>query len=108
MIESTILLQDIDPLVLYGVNNNKLDVLKKAFPLLRMVFRGDKIKVSGKGDEIEQFELKMRVIVEHIKQYQDITFKDIEKIAMSETPNAAYLAKAIMDMQCELVHLINE
>ena len=98
MIESTILLQDIDPLVLYGVNNNKLDVLKKAFPLLKMVFRGDKIKVSGKGDEIEQFELKMRVIVDHIKQYQDITLKDIEKIAMSETPNTAYLAKPTGDV----------
>lgn len=63
-----------------------------------MVFRGDKIKVSGKGDEIEQFEIKMRVIVEHIKQYQDITLKDIEKIAMSETPNTAYLAKPTGDV----------
>jgi phosphate starvation-inducible PhoH-like protein len=98
MIESTILLQDIDPLVLYGVNNNKLDVLKKAFPLLKMVFRGDKIKVSGKENEIEQFELKMRVIVEHIKQYQDITLKDIEKIAMNETPDTAYLAKPTGDV----------
>lgn len=35
MIESTILLQDIDPLVLYGVNNNKLDVLKKHFHCLK-------------------------------------------------------------------------
>ena len=93
MIESTILLQDIDPLVLYGVNNNKLDVLKKAFPLLKMVFRGDKIKVTGKEEEIAQFELKMRIIVEHIKQYQDITLKDIDRITLSETPDPAYLAK---------------
>lgn len=98
MIESTILLQDIDPLVLYGVNNNKLDLLKKAFPLLKMVFRGDKIKVTGKEEEIAQFELKMRVIVEHIKQYQDITLKDIERITLSETPDTAYLAKPTGDV----------
>jgi len=98
MIESTILLQDIDPLVLYGVNNNKLDVLKKAFPLLKMVFRGDKIKVTGKEEEIAQFELKMRIIVEHIKQYQDITLKDIERITLSETPDTAYLAKPTGDV----------
>jgi phosphate starvation-inducible PhoH-like protein len=98
MIESTILLQDIDPLVLYGVNNNKLDVLKKAFPLLKMVFRGDKIKVTGKEEEIAQFELKMRIIVEHIKQYQDITLKDIERITLSDTPDTAYLAKPTGDV----------
>jgi len=98
MIESTILLQDIDPLVLYGVNNNKLDFLKKAFPLLKMVFRGDKIKVSGKEEEIEQFELKMRVIVEHIKQYQDISLKDIERITLNEVPESTYLAKPTGDI----------
>lgn len=98
MIESTILLQDIDPLVLYGVNNNKLDLLKKAFPLLKMVFRGDKIKVTGKEEEIEQFELKMRIIVEHIKQFQDISLKDIERIALNEIPDQTYLKKPTGDI----------
>lgn len=98
MIESTILLQDIDPLVLYGVNNNKLDILKRAFPLLKMVFRGDKIKVSGKEDEIEQFEHKMRIIVEHIKQYQDISPKDIESIVMNDNPDVSKLAKPTGDV----------
>lgn len=98
MIESTILLQDIDPLVLYGVNNNKLDILKKAFPLLKMVFRGDKIKVSGKENEIEQFELKMRIILEHISQYQDISLKDIQRIVLSEQPDSSYLEKPSGDV----------
>jgi phosphate starvation-inducible PhoH-like protein len=84
MIESTILIQDVDPLVLYGVNNNKLDIFKKAFPLLKMVFRGDKIKVSGKEDDIALFEKKITYIIEHIKQYQDISPKEIEKIVLSE------------------------
>jgi len=98
MIESTILIQDIDPLILYGVNNNKLDALKKAFPLLKMVFRGDKIKVSGKEEEIEQFELKMRIIIEHIKQYQDISIKDIEKIALNENPDVTEISKPVGDI----------
>lgn len=82
MIESTILLEDVDPLVLYGVNNNKLDLLKKAFPLLKMVFRGDKIKVSGKEEDISEFAKKMQYIIEHVKNHQDISPKDIEKIVM--------------------------
>jgi phosphate starvation-inducible PhoH-like protein len=84
MIESTILIQDVDPLVLYGVNNNKLDIFKKAFPLLKMVFRGDKIKVSGKEDDIALFEKKINYVIEHIKQYQDISPKEIEKIVLSD------------------------
>lgn len=100
MIETTILLQDIDPMILYGVNNNKLDVLKKAFPLLKMVFRGDKIKVSGKVEEIEQFELKMRIIVDHIMKYQDISQKDIEKIALNDNPDVKQLDKPMGDIIC--------
>lgn len=100
MIETTILLQDIDPMILYGVNNNKLDVLKKAFPLLKMVFRGDKIKVSGKVEEIEQFELKMRIIVDHIMKYQDISQKDIEKIALNDNPDVTQLDKPMGDIIC--------
>lgn len=93
MIESTILLQDIDPLVLYGVNNNKLDVLKKAFPLLKMVFRGDKIKISGKSDDIEKFEKKIKHIVQHIEQYRDITPKDIERIVLDESIDTGGIQK---------------
>lgn len=100
MIETTILIQEIDPMILYGVNNNKLDVLKKAFPLLKMVFRGDKIKVSGKEEEIEQFELKMRIIVDHIMKFQDISQKDIEKIALSDNPDVTQLAKPMGDIIC--------
>jgi phosphate starvation-inducible protein PhoH and related proteins len=87
-------------MILYGVNNNKLDVLKKAFPLLKMVFRGDKIKVSGKEEEIEQFELKMRIIVDHIQKYSDISQKDIEKIALEDKPDVTQLAKPMGDIIC--------
>lgn len=93
MIESTILIQDVDPLVLYGVNNTKLDILKKAFPLLKMVFRGDKIKVSGKEEDIAQFEKKIQYILDHIKQYQDISSKDIEKIVLTESTDLPTIQK---------------
>lgn len=98
MIESTILIQDVDPLTLYGVNNNKLDALKRVFPLLKMVFRGDKIKVSGKEEDIEQFEFKMRIIIDHIKKFEDISIKDIEKIALNENPDVTQLAKPMGDV----------
>lgn len=98
MIESTILLQDVDPLILYGVNNAKLDILKKAFPLLKMVFRGDKIKVSGKEEDIENFEKKLNQILEHISVFQDLAPKDIETILLSDSATTITIPKNTGDI----------
>ena len=98
MIESTILLQDVDPLILYGVNNAKLDILKKAFPLLKMVFRGDKIKVSGKDEDIERFEKKLNQILEHIAVFQDLAPKDIETILLSDSATTITIPKNTGDI----------
>jgi phosphate starvation-inducible PhoH-like protein len=98
MIESTILLQDVDPLILYGVNNAKLDILKKAFPLLKMVFRGDKIKVSGKDEDIERFEKKLNQILEHIAVFQDLAPKDIETILLSDSAATITIPKNTGDI----------
>ena len=98
MIESTILLQDVDPLILYGVNNAKLDILKKAFPLLKMVFRGDKIKVSGKEEDIENFEKKLNQILEHISVFQDLAPKDIETILLSDSATTITIPKNTSDI----------
>lgn len=98
MIESTILLQDVDPLILYGVNNAKLDILKKAFPLLKMVFRGDKIKVSGKEEDIENFEKKLNQILEHISVFHDLAPKDIETILLSDSATTITIPKNTGDV----------
>lgn len=84
MIETTIQLQDIDPLILYGVNNTKLNSLKKAFPLLKIVFRGDKIKASGSNSDLKEFEKKISIILEYINKYKDISAQEIENIVHDE------------------------
>lgn len=47
MIEKHIVLEDIDPVIFYGVNNANMQMIKALFPKLRIVARGDVIKVMG-------------------------------------------------------------
>jgi phosphate starvation-inducible PhoH-like protein len=84
MIETTILIQDIDPLVLYGVNNTKQVFYKNAFPLLKIAFRGDKIKASGSEEDLKRFEEKMQKIFAHIELYNDLQVSDIHTILEKE------------------------
>lgn len=52
MIEKHIVLEDIDPVIFYGVNNANMQMIKALFPKLRIVARGDVIKVMGMEEEI--------------------------------------------------------
>jgi len=93
MIETTIQLQDVDLVALYGVNNNKLDVLKKAFPLLKIVFRGEKIKASGNQEDLKKLESKIQFILEYLDKYKELTVQDIENILYDEESSLQKLPK---------------
>ena len=93
MIETTILIQDIDPLVLYGVNNTKQVFYKNAFPLLKIAFRGDKIKASGSEEDLKKFEEKMQKIFAHIELYNDLQVSDIHTILEKEEAPTNKLTK---------------
>ena len=56
MIEKHIVLEDIDPVILYGVNNVNIQMIKALYPKLRIVARGNVIKVMGDEEEMCAFE----------------------------------------------------
>ena len=56
MIERIIILENVDPIVFFGVNNSNLQLLKTLYPKLRMVARGNVIKVIGEEEELAAFE----------------------------------------------------
>ena len=53
MTETIINLETVNPIEFFGVNNGKLDILKKKFPLLKILSRGTQIKLSGSPEQIE-------------------------------------------------------
>ncbi|MFN6040123.1 MAG: phosphate starvation-inducible protein PhoH, partial [Bacteroidota bacterium] len=65
MSEKIISVDSIEPVELYGVNDYKLNILKKHFPKLKIVARGYSIKLIGEEMEIERFESKFNSLIDY-------------------------------------------
>jgi len=90
MTEKLILLEGIDPMTLYGVNNTNYNQLVAAFPKLKVVARGQELRVSGEPIEIERFEDKLLVLVEFYGRYNRLSEDDLKGLLQDD-------AKAMMD-----------
>ena len=80
MIEKTVYLEGIDPLELYGINNSLYEKIKSFFPKLKIVARGDEIKVMGEHSEIQRFEDAMNIIINYYHKYRRLTEADVANI----------------------------
>lgn len=68
MTEAIINLETVNPIDFFGVNNGKLDILKKKFPLLKILSRGTQIKLSGAPEQIAEAKEKINLIVSYIER----------------------------------------
>jgi phosphate starvation-inducible protein PhoH and related proteins len=66
--EVIINLENVNPIEFFGVNNGKLDILKKKFPLLKILSRGTQIKLSGADTEIEDAKEKIGVLIQYLER----------------------------------------
>jgi len=80
MSEKLITLKETDINKILGSNNIKFDKIKNFFPHLKLISRGDKIKVVGSKEEISQFELKFNLFIDHLDKYNSLTLNQIERI----------------------------
>ncbi|TNE31444.1 MAG: phosphate starvation-inducible protein PhoH [Bacteroidetes bacterium] len=101
MIEKTVLLEDTNPQDLYGSNNRYLNLLKSFFPKLKITARGDKIKINGDDQIVEQFEEKLNLIIRHLQLYNSISENQIERIVMED---GREVAKTYAEIDDVLVH----
>jgi len=77
VIEKHIVLEDIDPVVFYGVGNGHLQMLKSLFPKLRIVARDNVIRILGDEEEMAKAEENINKMQQHIVKYNSITEEDI-------------------------------
>jgi phosphate starvation-inducible protein PhoH and related proteins len=82
MSEKVIVIEGIDPVDLFGVNNAKLEKLKAYFNKLKIISRGEELKVMGEPAEITRFEEKIHIFIEHLHHYNTITNADFEQILL--------------------------
>jgi len=79
MTEIIIILEDIDPVVLFGTNNTLLDKIRSFFPKIKIISRGNEIKCMGEEDDIAFFAEKFNDIIDYYKKYNRLDEQDIEK-----------------------------
>lgn len=77
MIEKHIILEDIDPVVFYGVGNAHLQMIKSLYPKLRIVARDNIIRVLGDEEEMTSFEENVEKMRRHVLKYNNINDEDI-------------------------------
>jgi phosphate starvation-inducible PhoH-like protein len=78
--EAIINLDTVNPIEFFGVNNGKLDLLKKKFPLLKILSRGTQIKLSGAPDQINIAKEKIGLLVQYIERNGQVTENYLNQI----------------------------
>jgi phosphate starvation-inducible protein PhoH and related proteins len=66
--DTIINLETVNPIEFFGVNNGKLDILKKKFPLLKILSRGKQLKLSGAPEQISTAREKIELIVQYLER----------------------------------------
>jgi phosphate starvation-inducible PhoH-like protein len=78
--DSIINLDTENPIEFFGVNNGKLDLLKKKFPLLKILSRGTQIKLSGAPEQIESAREKIDLIIQYLERNGHLSENYFEQI----------------------------
>jgi len=68
----------------FGVNNQNLKHLKSFFPKLSIVARGHKITVKGEEEIIDQFELKLSLLLRHFERFNSLSENNIDNLMLSD------------------------
>ena len=88
MIEKLIVLEDIDPVIFYGVNNANMQLIKALYPKLRIVARGNVIKVLGDEEEMCAFEENITKLEKNCAEYNSLKEEVIIDIIKGNAPQA--------------------
>ncbi len=86
MIEKHIVLEDIDPVIFYGVNNVNMKMIQALYPKLKIVARGNVIKVLGDEEEMCAFEESILALEKHCTQYNSLKAEVILDIVKGRSP----------------------
>lgn len=84
MNELIIELPNIQPLEFFGTQNETLDALKAYYPQLKIVARGNSLKIYGEEEVLQEFEKRMQLILDYYHKYNTLDVSMLERILTSE------------------------
>lgn len=88
MIERIVIVDSVDPVCFYGVNNSNMTLIRNLFPKLRIAARGSVIKAIGEEGETADFERKVKELEAYAVKYNKLTEDVILDIVKGDAPKA--------------------
>ena len=82
--EKTIILNNNIAVGVYGQQNGNIDLLRNIYPKLKIVARGNEVKIAGEENEVSLFENRFNLLITHYEQFEKLTETDILKITAQE------------------------
>lgn len=86
MIERIVIIDNVDPVSFYGVNNSNMHLIRNLFPKLRMAARGSVIKVIGDDAETAEFEKKIKELEDYCSRFNKLSEEVILDIVKGKAP----------------------
>jgi phosphate starvation-inducible PhoH-like protein len=86
MIERIYILESVDPVAFYGVNNSHIQLIKTLFPKLRIMARGTVMKIIGDEGELDLFIRKIREVEAYCEEYNALNEDVILDIVKGRNP----------------------
>ena len=97
MTEKIFTLDSISPVDIFGINDRNLELIRNFFPKLKLISRGEIIKVVGEETELVQFEERFITLIQHYEKFGSVTEKDIEYIMdIQQTYNCEITDKDVL------------
>lgn len=90
--ETKIDLDNLDPIDFYGVNEERLERIRAMFPKIKLVARGNEIKILGETEEVERFSLLLNKIKQHYATYNTLTDAVLDSLLCNDIAKAKLTA----------------
>lgn len=88
MNELKLSIENVNPAVLWGPNNDHFEIIKKQYPKLKIVARGSEVKILGDDHELNVFQEKFSHLLEHVEKFENLNITDLERILGSKITTA--------------------
>ena len=98
MTDTIINLETVNPIEFFGVNNGKLDILKKKFPLLKILSRGTQLKLSGSAEEVQNAREKIELLIKYLERNGHMSENYFEQILGEEEKTDVFSASNMNDV----------
>jgi phosphate starvation-inducible protein PhoH and related proteins len=82
--EAIINLETVNPIEFFGINNSKFEILKRKYPLLKLLSRGSQIKISGQPDEVTAAQVKINQVIQYLERNGHLSENYFSKILGDE------------------------